>query len=243
MTFPFKLSSCILKGKFLPQATTVSKNYVGSDTEKLYKKNLSIQPDTWYYKNNNIEYNLNKHKYRTTEFDKIDWANSIVIFGCSNVFGLGLHTEDTVSNQLSELTNLNVVNMGAPASSMKYSLYNSVILANKYPTPIMVVQLWTSIDRMVHFNRYDINHEGSWNTNEHSYLNNTQNAICNSILDNMTSKNLWSTRTKYYDCTFFKHTHETIGCDYVKPVDFARDLHHPGRQSMKNIAELIAKKL
>lgn len=243
MTFPFKLSSYILKNKFLPQSTKVGKNYFGSDTVKLYNKNLASQPDSWYYKDNQIEYNVNKHNYRTVEFDNIDWANSIVLFGCSNVFGLGLHTQDTISVQLTKLTGLNVVNMGAPASSMKYSLYNSVILANGYPTPLMVVQLWTSIDRMVHFNRYDINHEGNWNTNINSYMNNVHNMTCNGILDSVTSKNLWTTRTKYYDCTFFKHTHDTIGCDYIKQVDYGRDLHHPGIQSAKNAAELIASKL
>lgn len=246
-TFPSRLISFIKKNNFLPQDSDISSSFAGTDTKKKYEESLKSEDRNWFYRENPIQYELNKQKYRAPDFNSIDWANSIVVFGCSNVFGLGLHTEDTITQQLEKITGINVVNMGAPGSSMKFSLYNSIILSNGFPTPKAVVQVWTHPDRIPLFRRFSVTNQGSWNKEKHSYFSAfaqvESNIVTNAILDSMTCKNVWSSRTKYYECTLFGKTHDVLQCDYHKIVDVARDLIHPGRITSRTVAESIAKNL
>ena len=86
---------------------------------------------------------VNSLGYRTVDFNKVVWNDSIVIFGCSYVFGVGLFNNETISNQLQELIGRPVINMGVPASSMSYAFFNQLALSNS--KPYAVVNLWTSI--------------------------------------------------------------------------------------------------
>ena len=120
------------KGKFLPHDWQGNYNFVGGDNEKFYKENLLKLPENWEYRNKKVNYTLNKHNYRTDDFRKIDWLNSVVVFGCSNVFGIGVDDTDTVSFNLSKLINRPVINMGCPGTSIKFSFHNNLILKNHY---------------------------------------------------------------------------------------------------------------
>lgn len=102
----------IRKNEFLVIDTDVDKCWSGTDTKKLYESNLKKQPKNWYYRNNNVRYTINSNGYRTYEFKDINWKNSVIIFGCSQVFGIGLDDEYTISNQLSKLIKCPVINMG-----------------------------------------------------------------------------------------------------------------------------------
>lgn len=63
---------------------------------------------------NHCHYTVNSQGYRCPEFDAIDWENSIIFFGCSHVFGIGLLDHETVANQLSLILNCPVINLGTP---------------------------------------------------------------------------------------------------------------------------------
>ena len=235
----------INKGMFLPVANKHSKLWTGTDTEQLFKKNLLTEPDDWYYRTNPIEYKLNKHGYRTFEFDTIDWANSIVIFGCSNVFGVGVGEEDTLSSQLSKLINIPVINMGEGASSMEYSLYNSIILNEHYPTPVAVIHIWSSMYRTTHYERNTVTHTGSWSPKSIEMLgpfgsDDQTHGIVHGRMCQMISKQLWSQKTKYYASSFFDDACKRLNLPLVEhKIDQARDCSHPGRLTLGKLAQQI----
>ena len=73
------------------------------------------------------------------EFDKIPWDKTVVMFGCSNMFGIGLALKDTIPAQFTALTGIPAINLGVPGSSLQYSMYNSAIFKKLYPKPRAVV--------------------------------------------------------------------------------------------------------
>jgi hypothetical protein len=239
----------IRKNDFLPIDHGVSKHWSGSDTKKVYQKNLLTQPDDWYYRNNPITYTLNSNGYRTHEFKDIDWANSIVIFGCSYVFGTGLDDKHTISSQLEEMLNIPVINMGVGGSSMMFNLHNSMLLRDGYPTPKAIVMFWPGYNRIVEYHKYQTQFYGPWNTDPNSlsdlWLANNNNAIANTMFISKTSRLIWQDRCPYYEATWDPDTKKIIGCDLIQMLeqDYARDMMHSGFKSAKYIAEIIANKL
>ena len=118
-------------------------NFSGTDTKELFEENLKTQPDDWYYRTHEVKYTLNSFGYRTKEFDDIDWKESIVIFGCSNIFGIGVADEHTIPYFLEQLSGRPVINMGMGGSSIQTALHNSIILNDsEYPTPKVIIYAW-----------------------------------------------------------------------------------------------------
>ena len=232
----------IKKGTFLQVGAIWNGSFSGTDSEELFNENLVTQPDDWFYRNNSIEYKLNRHGYRTVEFDTVDWANSIVIFGCSNVFGTGVREEDTLSSQLSVLTNTPVINLGIGASSIEYSLYNSIILKEHKPLPKAVIHVYSSLGRTTYYNRKNVVHHGSWNVKKDSYMDlystDPTHGLVHGLMAQMISRQLFS-GTKYYETSFFDDTVNKLNIPSPIWLDQARDLSHPGRQTLGKLAEQI----
>jgi hypothetical protein len=186
---------------------------------------------------------LNKHGYRTVEFDSVDWANSIVIFGCSNVYGIGVGEEDTLSSQLSKITKLPVINMGVGGSSMEYSLYNSVVLKDHYPTPKAVVQIWSSLSRTTYYTKKNVTHHGTWGMKPNDYMDlystDPTHGLVHGLMYQSISKQLWG-NTKYYETSFFDDTVNKLNMPSLTWCDAARDLKHPGRKTLYKLAAQIA---
>jgi len=143
----YSVETLIKKKQFIPMKT-FSSEWQGTDSKELYLENLQKQPLDWYYRNNRVKYTLNSKGYRTEEFKKIDWAESVVMFGCSMVYGTGVTDEDTISHNLSKIIDRPVINMGVGGSSISFSLHNSLILNSFYPTPKAILK-WFTDDRIV----------------------------------------------------------------------------------------------
>jgi hypothetical protein len=239
------IPNLIKSKKFLPVDARVEKNFAGYDSKLLFKKNLEIMPPDWYYRNKTITYTRNKQGYRTQEFKKIDWSNSIVIFGCSNVFGIGVDDNETLSYQLSNILKVPVINMGVEGSSINYSLHNSVILKHFYPKPLAVVNMWTHYSRTVYYYKRYLENCGDWNPGNFyfsAWSKDDSHAASYAIIASMTSKIFWQD-TKYYESSFFPDTSKLLNCDLYRIQDHARDLLHPGIKTLKLTAEQIANKL
>jgi len=240
------ITSLVKKNQFLPIDCEVGSDFSGTDTKELFQKNLKTQPLNWEYRNKVIKYTLNSNGYRTKEFKNIDWANSIVVFGCSFVFGVGLDDEDTICSQLAKITGIPVVNLGVGGSSMTYSLHNSIILKNGYSTPKAVVHIWTDYHRTVYYRRNRIESYGSWNLEKNNYMDvwssSNHHGETHALMASITNKHLWSD-TLYYEASFWKDNSKILNCDYLKTIDNARDLMHPGIESAKLAAKVIAKGL
>jgi hypothetical protein len=244
-----QLLDAISKGIFIPFDTGKQQEFSSSDTQELYHKNLLTQPHDWYYRNNPIEYLANEQGYRCQEFTDIDWANSVVVFGCSNVYGVGLHTQDTVTEQLSRILARPVVNLGRPGASMQFSFDNAVILRSSYPRPWAVVNIWTSYDRTVYYESTTATNLGTWlgprdqDFDLYMGYNRTDtNSQTRAVLLSKTSRLLWHD-TRYYEMSSFDTTAELLNCSSFLSRDFARDLIHSGRYTHRRVARHIAEKL
>lgn len=222
-----------------------SNKFSSHDSPTLFEKNLQTQTDDWHYRSKEVTYKSNANGYRADEWDSIDWKNAVVVFGCSCTVGVGLAEDETVTEQLSKILNRPVVNMGVSASSMQFSFINSTLLSKHFPKPYAVVNLWTNIDRFTIFKNQLIDHAGPWDDTAiyKEYASNTYHSMTEARYISIASKELWKNRCKYYSASFFDQTAHYTESDWVEIDNQARDLVHPGRNSAKQMAELIAKNI
>lgn len=213
-----------------------------SDNEQTFQKNLQIPEKKKLlqelgYINNPILYKFNSHGFRTEEFDqKFD----VVCFGCSFTMGTGVHVEHTWPNQLANLTNLKIVNLGHAGSSndtaFRMANYYLEFLKPKFA-------IWLQTDR----HRLEI-----INDQDHVSIN-----ILASDNDDWYSNNFfvktWMTSETNQNLNLIKNTRAFVNlCNDLNIVpivlprnkvirqDFGRDLVHPGQNSYRKFAEQVA---
>lgn len=233
---------------FLFVPTPPSPHWRGSDSEENYRENLKVQPADWIYRFKTVSYTDNSENYRTQEFDTIDWANSVVMLGCSNVYGVGVDESDTLPAQLSNIINVPVVNLGVGGSSMLFALHNNLILNHTWPTPRAVINVWTDLSRATYYQKMQINHHGAWEMRRNNYMDiwnrDEHNPKLNAYFIAMAARQIWKPQCVYYEATFFPGTAEAVGCDlYTLDMDRARDLGHPGIENLGYLAKAMAEKL
>lgn len=226
----------------IPSCQIYSNKFTSCDSPTLFEKNLKIQPSDWHYRIKEVTYQCNSNGYRAPEWNNVDWCNSIIVFGCSCTVGVGLAEDETVTAYLSSMFNRPVINMGVSASSMQFSFINSILLSKNFTTPYAVVNLWTNIDRFTLFKEQEIDHSGPWDDNAlyAEFAKNQYHSMVEATYISTASKELWKDRCKYYSASFFDKTAHYTESDWVKIDNQARDLTHPGRNSAKQMAELIA---
>lgn len=236
-------------------------DFYGIDTYEFYKKNLKRQPEDWYYRNNKVRYTLNSYGYRTKEFEDIDWKNSIVMFGCSHIFGTGNDDRHTIPYFLEQLTGTPVINLGVGAASIQFCLHNSLMLYKKYGVPKSVIYSWTGIARhLLYQKEYVLMNTKFEDICEHSSERiksleeitgmplksfNSTKVLDHLIPFNMVNveliKNIWKDKCPLYEFSMFPTTSEILECELYCGIDndYARDLAHFGRHTNKLIAEKI----
>ena len=234
----------IRNNKFL-RVTNDGTEWSGSDMESKFVENLKKQPADWYYRNNKIQYNYNSDGYRTREFKDVDWKNSIVMFGCSVTNGVGLHENDTITNRLEQLLDIPIIKMGIGASSMLFNLHNLSILHDGYPTPRGVIVIWPSYKRIVEYNKFKFISHGPWDMEPNSLLDvwikNDDHAIANAMFISKISRLMWKDKCQYLEYSWCSKTTRILKCKKTSShKDLGRDLIHPGINTAKAIASLIA---
>ena len=231
-------------GKFIPMRHVESGLWHGSDHERKFIRNLKSEPLTWYYRNNQVTYTLNSMGYRAPEFDMIDWNNSIVLIGCSNVFGVGLSNSHTIAYQLEQLTGFPVINMGASSTSIQFAFHNNIMLHTGYPVPKAVINIWSGKDRCIYYNEDSVHNFGPWDTESGSYYDKwtekMSHSDANAVLLTMAVRQLWKDKTNYYEASFFENTSVLLNIPELNKLDYARDLTHPGIQSTGVAAQTLA---
>jgi len=222
-------------------------NFTGSDTEELFVENLKTQPENWYYRHHEVKYTLNSLGYRTKQFDNIDWENSIVMFGCSFVYGFGVTDEHTIPYFLEQLSGRPVINMGIGGSSIQTIFHNSIILNDsKYPTPKAVVTILPTLSRYLKYEDICSQNYGFWNDISSKSLTSIDH-VTNNILLIKTIRNLWKTKTYYYEYTWARESTDLINklddsfcCGYLNTeCRLARDLSHCGPETNLKLATEI----
>ena len=196
---------------------------------------------------------LNSLNYRAPEFSNINWSESVVIFGCSNVFGVGLNDDETIPYHLEKLLKRPVVNMGVPGSSIAYSVFNQTVLAGLNQSPYAVINLWTGINRITYFYENNPCHIGPWTSRQQSenifnrsvkmifnaWNVNDSNPLMHSIMLQKLSEIIWKD-TKHIQSTFFPNTSNALNVNLFHHLDYGTDSFHPGPVSAKAVAEQLA---
>ncbi len=243
--YKFLKASLLTYEEIVDNTVTHTNKFSSYDSLKLLEENLKTQPADWHYRTKQITYKCNSNGYRSDEWNSINWKKAVVIFGCSCTVGVGLAEDETITHQLSNILNRPVVNIGVSASSMQFSFINSVLLSKNFPTPYAVVQLWTNVDRFTLFKEQQIEHLGPWDTAEiyKEFVNYPYHALTEATYISTASKELWKNRCRYYSASFFNQTAYYTESDWIEIDNKARDLVHPGRNSARNMAELIAKNI
>ena len=239
----------------VPESLPGTYKFWGNDDQERYESNLATQDTNWPYRTKDVEYKLNSEGYRCPEFDIIDWQNSVVILGCSQVFGTGLAEDETITDQLQELINCPVINLGRPGSSIDYSLANNIRLYNNFPLPKAVINHWTEPMRETYFGAEKITtvtpglltHETYYKKHigmlinmfgldaedvEHDYKYKARMA-------SDTCKALWKD-TIYIESTWNSLTADALECYEQKELDTARDIMHWGADSSRALAKHYA---
>lgn len=210
-----------------------------ADTKKNFNKNKKRLGKDWIYNKKNISYINNELGFRTKSMTAVDWANSIVIFGCSIIKGTGLAIEDTIGYRLERVLNIPVISLGISGSGIDLACCNSVILHDHYPYPKAIVQVWSELGRYSDQTRTGIY---SYMPNRKNY-NATYDWERRSKFYVKTDRALWKNKTIYYEGSLFEYTAKSLNIDFYKQIDSARDLTHPGIKSHEGAANGIAKKL
>ena len=244
-----QLLNILKNNEFLPVNNGENGKYLTKvDSEVNYLNRLKTAPDDWYYRNNNnVEYLFNSKGYRAREFNQIDWLNSIVVLGASDVMGVGLEEKHTIPAQIEKIACIPTINLGIRAASITRTLHNIVLLNELYPAPKAVVVLWTNCERSVYYYSDHIVNCGSWNMLDYNYgalwAQEKSNTQINALLSQKTSKQLWKNRACYYEGTFWEDTAILLGCQQFIETDKSRDLTHIGINSAQEAAKIIVKGL
>lgn len=221
----------------------------GNDSQENYFKNRKTFGQSWPWHNNSVTYTYNSHKYRCPEFDTIDWNGYIIMFGCSQTFGIGVSDEHTIS---SYLTNLGypTINLGQPSVGADYQFFNSIILKENQIKPKAVIYNWPPPGRVIQWTDYNLksyNLWGPWNTGKEDWGWNYVSDISHS-----TSQVFWYSRAVnlLWDCPIIEVTRNKELCNdsnikLLPPyVDHARDWNgqtgHAGPKTNLKSAQLLA---
>ena len=224
----------------------IDDRFADFDSPDLYESNLKKAPDDWHYRTKEVRYIMNSNGYRAPEWKDIDWQESVIIFGCSNVAGIGLAEDETIHYYLSVILNRPVIAIGAPGSSISFSFYNSIILSDHYPTPYAVIQLWSTLDRSLFFKDDLIVNGGPWDDQDkffREYNMSDYNPPVHAKFISTASRNLWKGKCRYYSASYFDRTAYYTDSDFVEIDNQARDLLHPGRSNSITMAKLIAENI
>lgn len=241
----------IITNSFLPNKKV---KYCFPHEEDSFFRDLKTQPEDWKYRNKEVTYTFNSQGYRVDkEFNQIDWKNSIVVFGCSMVFGEGVSDDETLPYFLGKLFNRQVINLGVPSCSNEFILDNAVRMKKKYGMPYAMIMMWTVPNRLPYYSEKAIHHLGIWPYKQNNQMG---NADFDCIIQNLyydksnefnrlyniteTARQIFSDKTNYFDGSFFDETAHYGKCfERFQFGNDARDLIHAGSEDLERIANEI----
>lgn len=228
-----------------------SENWMSTDNPENYKANCKNLEFKSGWENIDISYILNSQGYRCPEWDKVDWQESVVIFGDSCVAGVGVPKNHTLASFLQTALQRPVINLGVSGSSNLFSLYNMIRMKSANIKPYAVINVETTPERTLTFSKPDVgntglSHWGSWNENELFYkrfwLEHEENYFKHSKFIRENKKLLWND-TKYLNYTvrygeWDSHEDKSIFLP-VGNLRAARDKLHPGMDTYAKQAKHI----
>ena len=232
----------LLNNGFLPPGTY---DFLGFDNEDRWQQNRKEHGPEWEYYDKKLRYTINTQNYRAPEWDRINWRKSIVIYGCSMVFGDGLDDSETISAQLQKITGRSVINLGAGGTGPQWQLANQTLMLTHFCEPWATVTFWPSYHRtLFYFESIGAQKLGPWNVEKGGYFdlyNRGRNAASQFWFIRQQSRLLH--RNAWIEGTFDPDLAADTGITQMQCEGSARDLVHPSAQSARWAAEWIAEQL
>lgn len=143
------------------------------DSEELWRVNCGRLPQWWRWHTEPIHYQFNTEGFRNhKDLQHMDWSQSHVIFGSSDVTGHGVPQHETIAHYMQEITGQPCVNMGVDGGSCDVVFNNIVKMVTDHGVPRGVHIIWPSpirqiddVQLLVHDNQHTWLREdiGSWN--------------------------------------------------------------------------------
>lgn len=216
--------------------------FMGTDTESLYTVNLKTQPKDWLWRDKSLRYSNNEQGYRTKPWRNQDWSSSVLIFGCSMIYGVGVDDNQTVSRQLEEILKVPVINLGYGGTGIGFQWTNSIILKSEGIKPRAVIYVWPDRARQVEYlDSYNIVSYGSWNMDKIW----TTHPLSKDQHNYHWAKYTTLSLTQLWDCpviqaSWYHDMAEICNCRFLNFLDKGRDLLHPGPMTTMAAAADIA---
>lgn len=216
-----------------------------SDTEQLFNESLATQPADWEYRHKEIVYQRNEYGHRSKSVN--DMTDFILCTGCSLTEGIGLHNDDIYPSLLGKELNLDVYNLGLASSGQDLIYYNlSLWFKNIQKKPKLIVIQDTYDDRAYIPKNGGILPLGPW------FDRIPKGLLTNTETDNF--KNLvMSEFSEHYNNLmkdmFLNHVKDlnipviVVNPDKFIPLDYARDLKHPGVKTHEFVKNEVLKEV
>ena len=224
---------------------TRSGPFISSDSEESFQKNLEELGPSWFWAKRSIYYQLNKQGYRCSQWDQIDWSSSILFFGCSQTFGVGLPVEMTIPYLVEQSLGISCINLARMGSSCMFQWANTVRLYSAGIRPRAVVYVWPDYNRVTSFNSDPmVLSVGTWREG-HEFMpwvlhpHQGREFFRHVVL---TVDNIW-------DCPIIHTTFTVENLEIIPKAvcfvheDKARDLVHPGPKSTQLLADHVSNQI
>jgi hypothetical protein len=217
-------------------------NYMDTDSSELRKRNKKKFGKEWKYYNKTITYTNNSNGYRAPEWDQVDWSNSVIVMGCSFVYGIGHDDEDTLPKCIERKLDMPVVNLGAGGTGLVFHIENTNQLIAAGIKPKAVVLLHPPAARFTYFFKAGPVNIGPWDKNKlqkamwkhYAYDSNHVTAMQH-MYSNAIS-NMWN-------CPVLKYSFEKEdqhNANIARYHDKAADNSHPGDETYNALSTVIA---
>ena len=148
-------------------------NWMQGDNAEGFKRNKKIQKSDWKYLTKKVTYTVNSHGYRAPEWEQIDWKNSVVLFGDSCTYGIGVSDDETIGYQLEKLLGRPVINLGVGGGSNSLMIQQATHLLKYFTAPYAVANIWSTTNRFRFFTEFHPYDAGSWDKNDGKGSKNT----------------------------------------------------------------------
>ena len=234
-----------------PHDRTALPGFYPTDSLRTFAGNLVKQPVEWPWRGQEIRYDLNSDGYRARPWDQTDWARSIVCFGCSMTFGVGVGVEHSWPSLVETISGVPTVNLGIPGSSIQWAWINTVRLILAGIRPRAVVYYWPEPSRSCEFLEPDLalncgagqDFQGlptELGSIGHSWAMRTLHN--QEIARHYIQGCLWPHAPQRLDLTWSTGL-EGLAEHRLFKIDRARDDRHPGPKSWQRFAESVVQDL
>lgn len=202
-------------------------------------------------------YHVNSRGFRCEEFDLIPWQDSVVWFGCSFTFGVGINCAETIPSQWSRTSGVPTVNLGYPGCSNGRIAHLAGLLLRSV-RPRAVVVNWTCTDRLF-WNGIDCT-PTNMTTRKDTFPDRSQFRAARTVYRDYVNLSTWQRARQFWNhvdavesvaqgipvihcCTGFAHTARVLGQSWFEVPrsidDFSYDgTHHSGQMNRRHLAHI-----